>query len=164
MMGIVYAARDPELSRRVALKTIQVGFAIPEAERAAFEKRFKQEAQAAAALSHPGIVVVHDVGQDPETRTPFIALEFMEGRTLAELMAAAEARPWPQAARLVAQVAAALAHAHARGIVHRDIKPANIMVLDSGQAKVMDFGIAKLPASTLTTTGEFFGTPAYMSP
>jgi hypothetical protein len=164
MMGIVYMARDPELGRRVALKTIQVGFDIPESERAAFEKRFKQEAQAAAALSHPGIVVVHDVGQDPETKTPYIALEFMEGRTLAELTAGAEPMPWPKAARLVAQLAEALAHAHAKGIVHRDIKPANIMVLDSGQSKVMDFGIAKLPASTLTTTGEFFGTPAYMSP
>ena len=164
MMGIVYVARDPELGRRVALKTIQVGFAIPEGERSAFEKRFKQEAQAAAALSHPGIVVVHDVGQDPETKTPYIALEYMEGRTLADLMAGGEVMPWEKAARLSAQLAEALAHAHAKGIVHRDIKPANIMILDSGQAKVMDFGIAKLPASTLTSTGEFFGTPAYMSP
>jgi len=164
MMGIVYAAQDPDLGRRVALKTIQVGFAIPESERAAFEKRFMQEARAAAVLSHPGIVVVHDVGRDSETNTPYIALEFMEGRTLADLTAGGEPMPWPKAARLVAQLAEALAHAHAKGIVHRDVKPANIMVLDTGQSKVMDFGIAKLPASTLTSTGEFFGTPAYMSP
>src|SRR5262249_42004562 len=144
--------------------TIQLAFAIPEGERAAFEKRFEQEARAAASLSHPGIVVVHDVGRDPGTKTPFIALEFLEGRTLADVIARGEPLPWPKAARLSARVAEALAHAHAKGIVHRDIKPANIMVLDSGQPKVMDFGVAKLPTSTLTTVGEFFGTPSYMSP
>ncbi len=164
MMGIVYAARDPELGRRVALKTIQIGFAIPEGERAAFEQRFKREAQAAARLSHPGIVVVHDVGQDPGTNTPYIALEYMEGKTLAEIMAEGTPMEWRKAAALVAQLADALSHAHSKKIIHRDIKPANIMVLDSGQAKVMDFGIARLESSTLTTTGEFFGTPAYMSP
>jgi eukaryotic-like serine/threonine-protein kinase len=164
MMGIVYSATDPDLGRRVALKTIQIGFAIPEGERAAFEERFKREARAAAVLSHPGIVVVHDVGQDPATNAPYIALEYMEGRTLAERMAGGAPMKWKEAARLVAQLAEALHHAHSRKIIHRDIKPANIMVLDSGQAKVMDFGIARLESSTLTSTGEFFGTPAYMSP
>jgi Protein kinase domain len=164
MMGVVYSATDPDLGRRVALKTIQIGFAIPEGERAAFEERFKREARAAAVLSHPGIVVVHDVGQDPATNTPYIALEYMEGRTLAEHMAAGAPMEWRKAARIVVQLAEALHHAHAKKIIHRDIKPANIMLLDDGQAKVMDFGIARLEASTLTTTGEFFGTPAYMSP
>jgi serine/threonine-protein kinase len=88
----------------------------------------------------------------------------MEGKTLAEHMAGGAPMEWKKAARLVAQLAEALHHAHSKKIVHRDIKPANIMLLDSGQAKVMDFGIARLEASTLTTTGEFFGTPAYMSP
>jgi eukaryotic-like serine/threonine-protein kinase len=164
MMGIVYSATDPDLGRRVALKTIQIGFAIPEGDRAAFEERFKREARAAAVLSHPGIVVVHDVGEDPATRTPYIALEYMEGKTLAEHIAGGAPMEWRRAARLVAQLAEALHHAHSKKIIHRDIKPANIMVLDSGQAKVMDFGIARLESSTLTTTGEFFGTPAYMSP
>ncbi len=164
MMGIVYSATDPDLGRRVALKTIQIGFAIPQSERAVFEERFKREAKAAAVLSHPGIVVVHDVGQDPATKTPYIALEYMEGKTLAELVAGGASMEWTRAATLVAQVAEALHHAHSKKIVHRDIKPANIMVLDSGQSKVMDFGIARLESSTLTSTGEFFGTPAYMSP
>jgi hypothetical protein len=164
MMGVVYSATDPDLGRRVALKTIQIGFAIPEGERAAFEERFKREARAAAVLSHPGIVVVHDVGQDPATNTPYIALEYMEGRTLADHMAGGAPMEWRKAARIVAQLAEALHHAHTKKIIHRDIKPANIMLLDNGQAKVMDFGIARLEASTLTTTGEFFGTPAYMSP
>jgi hypothetical protein len=164
MMGVVYSATDPDLGRRVALKTIQIGFAIPEGERAAFEERFKREARAAAVLSHPGIVVVHDVGQDPATNTPYIALEYMEGRTLAEHMSGGAPMEWRQAARIVAQLAEALHHAHTKKIIHRDIKPANIMLLGNGQAKVMDFGIARLEASTLTTTGEFFGTPAYMSP
>jgi serine/threonine-protein kinase len=164
MMGIVYSATDPDLGRRVALKTIQIGFAIPAGERAAFEERFKREARAAAVLQHPGIVVVHDVGHDPATNTPYIALEYMEGKTLAEHMAGAGPMEWRKAALVVAQLAEALFHAHSRKIIHRDIKPANIMLLDSGQAKVMDFGIARLEASTLTSTGEFFGTPAYMSP
>jgi tRNA A-37 threonylcarbamoyl transferase component Bud32 len=164
MMGVVYSATDPHLGRRVALKTIRIGFAVPESERAVFEERFKREAKAAAVLSHPGIVVVHDVGEDPATKTTYIALEYMEGRTLAELVAGGAPLDWAQASRLAAQVAEALHHAHSKKIIHRDIKPANVMVLDSGQAKVMDFGIARLDASTLTSTGEFFGTPAYMSP
>jgi len=164
MMGVVYEALDPALGRRLALKTIRLAFEVPQAERAPFEQRFLGEARAAAALQHPGIVVVHDVGRDEATGTLFIALELLQGRTLAEETAAGQPMEWKRALRLVAQVAVALHHAHAEGIVHRDIKPANIMVLDSGQAKIMDFGIAKIPASQLTMAGEFFGTPSYMSP
>ena len=164
MMGVVYEASDPALGRRLALKTIRLAFEIPPAERASFEQRFLGEARAAAALQHPGIVVVHDVGRDEATGTLFIALELLEGRTLAEATAAGKPMEWTRALRLTAQVAGALHHAHAEGIVHRDVKPANIMVLASGHAKIMDFGIAKVPASQLTMAGEFFGTPSYMSP
>ena len=163
-MGIVYRALDPDLGRRVALKAVQLFFALPESERGQFEARFVAEARASAALSHPGIVVVHDVGRDPETGALYIALEYLEGKTLAELtMAGARLDP-REALRLTARLGEALHHAHQRGIVHRDVKPANIMVLPSGQPTIMDFGIAKLPASELTATGQFFGTPAYMSP
>jgi tRNA A-37 threonylcarbamoyl transferase component Bud32 len=164
MMGVVYRALDPDLGRLVALKTIKLAFAIPDAERAAFEKRFLAEARAAASLSHPGIVVVHDVGRDPETGTVFIALEFIEGQTLAELVSDVGPIEWRRAVEITHKLAEALAHAHSKGIVHRDIKPANIMLQTSGQPKVMDFGIAKLPASNLTAAGELFGTPSFMSP
>jgi serine/threonine-protein kinase len=163
MMGVVYQARDPDLGRTVALKTVSLAFAVSEADGEAFKVRFLEEARIAARLSHPGIVVVHEVGRDPGG-VLYIALEHLRGRTLAELAGGGRCLPWTDAVRMAAQVARALQHAHAHGVVHRDIKPANIMVLDSGEAKVLDFGVARAPASQLTATGQFFGTPAYMSP
>ena len=162
-MGVVYEARDPALDRTVALKVIQ-----PSAEGEAarvFEERFLAEARIAAALQHPGIVVVHDVGRDPATGTLFIALELLRGQTLADL-AAAGPLDWRTTLHLVAQVARALHHAHRQGVVHRDVKPANVMVLPSGEVKVMDFGIARLESARprLTTRGEFIGTPLYTAP
>ena len=164
MMGVVYRAVDPELDRTVALKTVRLAWAISEEDREVFEKRFLNEARVAGGLSHPGIVVVHDVGRDAATGTLFIALEFLEGRTLAELTTHEQPLDWREALRLASKVAEALHHAHEKGIVHRDVKPANIMVLPSGEPKIMDFGIAKLPTAQLTAAGEFFGTPSYMSP
>ena len=162
-MGVVYEARDPALDRTVALKVIQPS-ADGEAARV-FEERFLAEARIAAALQHPGIVVVHDVGRDPATGTLWIALELLRGQTLAEL-AAAGPLDWRTALVLVAQVARALHHAHRQGVVHRDVKPANVVVLPTGEAKVMDFGIARLESARqrLTTTGEFIGTPLYTAP
>jgi serine/threonine-protein kinase len=164
MMGVVYEAHDPDLGRRVALKTIRLAFEVSPAQRASFEKRFLAEARAAAGLSHPGIVVVHDVGRDEATGTLFIALEYLEGRTLAEELGPGAPLDWRRALGMAGQIAEALHHAHAQDIVHRDLKPANIMLLSSGQLKIMDFGIAKLPASDLTAAGQLFGTPSYMSP
>jgi hypothetical protein len=164
MMGVVYQARDPELGRTVALKTVSLAFAVSEADRDAFNTRFLEEARIAARLSHPGIVIVHEVGRDPQSQTLYIALEHLRGRTLAEAAGGGRVLPWREAARTAAQVARALQHAHDHGIVHRDVKPANIMLLPSGEAKVLDFGVARAPASQLTAAGQFFGTPAYMSP
>jgi serine/threonine-protein kinase len=161
-MGVVYEARDPALDRTVALKVIQ-----PTAGDLARvqEERFLAEAKIAARLQHPGIVVVHDLGIDPASGSIFIALELLRGETLADL---GEKGPvdWRSVMGLVAQVARALHHAHLQGVVHRDIKPANVVVLPSGEAKVMDFGIARLESARqrLTTTGEFMGTPLYMAP
>jgi serine/threonine-protein kinase len=160
-MGIVYRAKDTLLARTVALKTVAAFGAAEDA--AGFEKRFLNEARAAAALSHPNIVAVHDFGSDPATGTLFMALEFLQGETL-EAVSRRGPMEWPQACRILARVARALHAAHASGIVHRDVKPANIMLLPSGEPKVMDFGIAKVPASELTRAGEVFGTPANMSP
>jgi predicted Ser/Thr protein kinase len=164
MMGVVYLAQDPALERLIALKTIDLAFAVPEAERASFEQRFLAEARVAARLQHPGIVVVHDVGRDDARGILYIALEYLHGRTLSDLVAGGQPQPWREALRIVAALARALHHAHAQSIVHRDIKPANVMLLPSGQPKVMDFGIAKVPHLELTSAGQFFGTPLYMSP
>ena len=163
MMGAVYRAMDPDLGRIVALKTVRLAFSVSEDEREQFEHRFLTEARAAGGLSHPGIVVVHDVGRDPDTGTLFISFEFLEGQTL-EQMTAGGPLEWHEAARITARIAEALHHAHRRGIVHRDVKPANIIVSSRGDPKVTDFGIAKVPMSQITMAGQFFGTPAYMSP
>jgi serine/threonine-protein kinase len=163
-MGVVYEAEDPVLGRKVALKTIHRGLIADPAAGKMFEERFFAEARAAAGLSHPGIVVVHDVGRDEWGRL-FIALEFLTGQTLDRQLAAAGALPWEEALRLAAGVADALRHAHARGIIHRDVKPANVMILDSGEPKILDFGIARLPESDLTSrAGVAPGSPAYMAP
>ena len=161
-MGVVYEARDPALSRNIALKAI-----LPSAfgEKEAYEARFFEEARIAARLSHPGIVVVHDVGRDPATGVLYIALEHLRGKTLAEL---AEAGPldWREVCRLGAQIARALHHAHQQGVIHRDMKPANVMLLPSGETKIMDFGIARIESARfrLTSPGEFIGTPLYTAP
>ena len=164
MMGVVYRALDPALGRTVALKTVSLLLAVPDADRGGFEQRFLNEARVAAGLNHPGIVVVHDVGRDPGSDSLYIALEYLEGETLSDRVKREGRVEWREALRLTAKVAEALHHAHQRHIVHRDVKPANIMVLPSGQPKLMDFGIAKIPAAQLTSAGEFFGTPSYMSP
>ncbi len=163
-MGIVYLAEDPALERSIALKTIDLAFAVPAPERKGFEQRFLAEGRVAGRLSHPGIVVVHDVGRDEDTGILYIALEYLQGRTLAEVTENGEPLPWREALRVAAGLARALHHAHRHGIVHRDIKPANVMLLASGEPKVMDFGIAKAPHIELTSAGQLFGTPLYMSP
>jgi serine/threonine-protein kinase len=161
-MGRIYRARDPEIDRVVAIKTIAVeGFGLaPEAE---FRQRFLREAKAAGKLLHPGIVAIFDVGEDSETGTPFIVMEYIEGRTLQEV-GAHQQLPRDKALELVRQLAEALDYAHREGIVHRDIKPANIIVTGEGRAKIADFGVAKLQAIELTQTGMMMGTPTYMSP
>ena len=162
-MGVVYEAEDPALGRRVAVKTIQVPLAASKQEREEYEKRFLAEARIAARLSHSGIVVVHDVGRDAEHDLLYIALEYLEGRTLAEV-AAEGPLGWRETLRIVGRLADAVRYAHAKGVVHRDIKPANIMLVASGEPKIMDFGIAKLDAGQHTSPGQFFGTPLFMSP
>ncbi len=163
-MGVVYEAHDPVLSRDIALKVIQLGFSPSEEVRQSFEQRFFAEARAAARLSHPGILVVHDVGRDADSGALFMALELLRGETLDQALKARGSLDWREALRIAQRVAAALQHAHAVGVVHRDIKPANIMLLPSGEPKIMDFGIAKIETSQLTASGQFLGTPLYMSP
>jgi len=166
MMGVVYEAFDTVLGRTIALKAIQLAFPVAPHEQEEFERRFFAEAQIAARLSHPNIVVVHDVGRDAESGTLFIALEHLEGKPLSALVTPAAPLPWPEALRIVQRVAEALHHAHGQGVVHRDVKPANIVLLASGEPKILDFGIARLAQEQghLTPGKHFFGTPLYMSP
>jgi serine/threonine protein kinase len=170
MMGVVYEAHDPALSRSVALKTINPSFAASAEDRTAFERRFETDARIAGRLSHPNIVVVHDVGRDEETGILYIALERLHGEPLSHLVRSGERLPWEEVMNIGVQVADALQHLHSEGVVHRDIKPANVMRLPRvpGQlyrpVKLMDFGIAKLDAAQLTAAGQFFGTPLYMAP
>ncbi len=161
-MGVVYLARDPIIDRRVALKTLRVDLDAEHADE--FRERFVREARAAGRLNHPGIVTIHDVGEDPETGLMYIAMEYVEGRDLKELMAAGQRFRPSEAARIAADVAVALDYAHSLGVVHRDIKPANIILTPDGTAKITDFGIARLEASNLTVDGQFIGTPNFMSP
>ncbi len=163
-MGVVYQAHDPMLGRSVALKTISLRLPVSEAERAGFERRFLQEARAAAALSNPNIVVVYEVGTDAGTGLLYIALEYLRGKTLEAILSLGQRLDWREALRTVGRIAEALHHAHSQGVIHRDIKPANIMVLASGEPKIMDFGIAKLEAGELTAGGRVLGSPSYMSP
>ncbi|HEX7287890.1 MAG TPA: serine/threonine-protein kinase [Candidatus Angelobacter sp.] len=173
-MGRVFRARDPRIDRTVAIKTISVPGA-GAAELQEYRQRFFREAQAAGRLSHPGIVTIFDADEDASGATPFIVMEFVDGRPLDDYAQNAEfveavapapvgRLPLETAIDLVQQIAAALDYAHASGIVHRDIKPSNIIVTEEGRAKIADFGIAKLSMVEATLPGHILGTPAYMSP
>jgi serine/threonine-protein kinase len=158
-MGIVFRASHVRLKRRVALKMLLAGAYAAPHERA----RFQREAEAVAALRHPNIVQVYDVG-DSDGR-PYFTMEYVEGSSLAHQLAGAP-QPACQAAQLVATLAAAVHAAHARGIVHRDLKPANVLLAEDGTPKVTDFGLARRQdaGAGLTHTGEAVGTPSYMAP
>jgi serine/threonine-protein kinase len=161
-MGVVYEGRDLSLMRPVALKTLLLE-PLPEELREPFEKRFYQEARAAASLQHPCIVVVYEIGIDAAADAFFISLEFLRGRTLEDVIAEGPL-PWRDAVRIAGRLADALSHAHEHGIVHRDMKPANVMILKKGEPKIMDFGVAKLETSKLTALGDVLGSPGYMAP
>ncbi|MGC8808684.1 MAG: CHASE2 domain-containing serine/threonine-protein kinase [bacterium] len=161
-MGVVYKGRDPIIGRLVAIKTIRFDRLYEAQEIEGLKERFFNEAQAAGKLIHPHIVTIFDVGED--RGLSFMAMEFVEGEPLSKFTSKERLLPLEKVINLIIESAEALDFAHRHGIVHRDIKPANIMLTPSGKAKVMDFGIAKLPTSTLTQTGSILGTPAYMSP
>src|SRR5438874_1254755 len=163
-MGVVYLAKDPLIGRLVALKTIRMRPGDDD-DTKEFQQRFVREAQAAGILNHPAIVTVHDIGQDEPSGTNFIAMEYVEGQNLKEILAQGRPLSFDEIGDIVAQVADALDFAHSKGIVHRDVKPANIIVLEGNRAKITDCGIAKIASGgNLTTTGQFLGTPNYMAP
>jgi tRNA A-37 threonylcarbamoyl transferase component Bud32 len=159
-MAEVWRGHDRTLNRTVAIKTLLPQFARD----ASFVDRFRREAQAAARLNHHGIVSVYDSGTDGET--PYIVMQFIEGRTLADYLASGKTIPPMKAAQVAKEIAEALAAAHAEGVIHRDIKPANVMVTRDGKVLVMDFGIARLISGpeTAPQTSAVLGTASYLSP
>jgi eukaryotic-like serine/threonine-protein kinase len=165
-MAEVHLGRDVRLGRDVAIKLLRADLARDPS----FQGRFRREAQSAASLNHPSIVAVYDSGDDAEAggaSTPYIVMEYVQGRTLRELLEA-EGHLLPRRAlEITAQICAALDQAHRAGIVHRDVKPGNVMLTPSGEVKVMDFGIARAvtgAASTMTQTAAVIGTAHYLSP
>jgi len=158
-MAEVYEGHDRLLARRVAIKILLSQYAHDPA----FLARFRREAQSAASLSHPNIVSVFDTGSEGDTW--FIVMEYVDGRTLKDIIRAEGALYWARAAEVAADVAGALAVAHARGIVHRDVKPGNVMLTTEGKVKVMDFGIARATAvPSITQTSAVVGTAQYIAP
>jgi serine/threonine protein kinase len=161
-MGIVYKGVDPIIGRTVAIKTIRFDTLGQGAERDIAQKRFMREAHSAGNLSHPNIVTIYDVGEDQGLS--FIAMEYVDGSSLEELMHARQKFSLDEILRLVEQVADGLESAHKKGVVHRDIKPANILIDSEGRPRIVDFGIARISTSTMTQTNMIMGTPYYMSP
>ena len=169
-MAEVYLGRDKRLSRTVAIKLLRSDIA----EDPTFQARFRREAQSAAALNHPSIVGVYDFGEEVVTRAdgstqtvPYLVMEYVQGHTVRELLSEGEAVPIDEAGEIVSGVLQALGYSHRNGIVHRDIKPGNIMLTNTGEVKVMDFGIARAiedSAVTVTQTHAVVGTAQYLSP
>ena len=164
-MADVYLAEDLRLHREVAVKILRSDLARDPA----FINRFNKEALAAAGLNHPGIVSVYDSGQEPTPSgvMPYIVMEYVEGHTLREILHKGDRLPFERAIEIIEGVLNALAYSHKNGIVHRDVKPGNIMITDTGEVKVMDFGIARAlsdAGATLTSTWNIVGTAQYLSP
>lgn len=159
-MGVVYKGYDSQIERPVAIKVLHEHLRKGE-HGDDLEMRFIQEAKAAARCLHPNIVTIFDFGSD---LAPYIVMEYVEGIELKAHLKSDIFISLPSATDITIQVLEALDHAHEKGIVHRDIKPANIILLENGNVKVSDFGVARLDTSDLTSTGFMVGTPNYMSP
>lgn len=160
-MGVVYKGFDPHIRRVVALKTIRKDL-VDDDQEATLLARFRNEAQAAGKLSHPGIVGVYEWGEAEEVA--FLAMEYVEGNSLREYFVRGTRFEARDAVSVMVQLLEALQHAHEQGVWHRDVKPANIIIMKNGKLKIADFGIARIESSTLTQVGAVMGTPGYMSP
>ncbi|MBI3348908.1 MAG: serine/threonine protein kinase [Burkholderiales bacterium] len=161
-MGVVYKGFDPDIQRTVALKTIRTNLDAEDESPGAPASRFRNEAQAAGRLGHPGIVAVYDFGRTAQVA--FIAMEFVEGRSLASYLSAKVRFTDTDIPGIMSQLLDALNHAHEKGVWHRDIKPANIIMTTAGRLKVADFGIARIESQNLTQTHYMVGTPSHMAP
>ena len=157
-MGVLYRGRDPVLDREVAIKVMAGDFSADESARS----RFFREARASARLQHRNIVTIFEFAED--AGTPYIAMEFLRGQALSHRMGTQPPLTVVQKLDIVTQLLTGLHYAHEQGIVHRDVKPANVWLLDDGTVKLLDFGIAKIAASTMTSAGSVLGSAFYMAP
>ena len=161
-MGVVYLGKDPKINRQVAIKTLNYSLFNRE-EIKAVKQRFYREAEAAGRLNHPNIVTVYDLGEEDDFS--FIAMDFVQGKSLGEYTRSDKLLPVNEVLRIAVEVAQTLGYAHSQNIVHRDIKPSNIMYDEkTAQIKITDFGIARITDNVKTRTGSFMGSPSYMSP
>jgi serine/threonine protein kinase len=161
-MGTVYEGWDPIIARRVAIKTVKLPDNANDPETEEALARFRREAQAAGRLIHPNIVGVFDYGETNDVA--YIVMEYVDGPPLKNLLDKQERFALPDVIRVMDDLLTGLQFSHDRGVVHRDIKPANVMLTSAGQAKIADFGIARIESSSMTQAGTLLGTPAYMSP
>jgi serine/threonine protein kinase len=161
-MGNVYLARDAELDRPVAVKTLR-DLVLDAEMRDVFLSRFQNEARAAARLHHPNIVQIFDVGDDPDLG-PYLVFEYVQGHTLKQEIRKRGPLPRQRLLEVAQQVGDALATAHVAGVIHRDLKPENLLITENGHVKLADFGIARVPNADLTKDGQFLGTPCYSAP
>jgi len=161
-MGAVYKAFDPLIKRTLAIKTIRLDIPRQSPQYKSFIERFYHEARISGTLSHPNIVTLFDIGE--EGGVPYLAMEFVEGETIASMIDKGHRFHPEKVISLVSQIASALDYAHSKGVIHRDIKPSNVILFDGDRVKVTDFGIAKLVDAEMTQGGTLLGTPSYMSP
>lgn len=162
-MGVVYLAEDTTLRRRVALKVFRPPAGSRPTKRLELEDRFRRESRVAGALSHPNIVTIFDVGE--EEGLQYIAMEFLIGQSLRDIIDISGSLPTDMAVDVAKQILSALAYAHGRGVVHRDIKPDNIIISPTGGVKITDFGIARIASEiTISNPGAIVGSPNYMAP
>jgi TonB family protein len=161
-MGAVYRAFDPLIKRTLAIKTLRLDIPRHSPQYKSFIDRFYHEARISGTLSHPNIVTLFDIGE--EGGVPYLAMEFVEGETLASILEKGARFNPERVISLVSQIASAVDYAHSKGVIHRDIKPSNLILYEADRVKVTDFGIAKLVDTEMTQSGTLLGTPAYMSP
>ncbi len=161
-MGAVYKAFDPLIKRTLAIKTIRLDIPKQSPQYKSFIERFYHEARISGTLSHPNIVTLFDIGE--ESGLPYLAMEFVEGETIASILERGLRFKPEKVIGLVSQVASAVDYAHTKGVIHRDIKPSNLILYENDRVKVTDFGIAKLVDAEMTQSGTLLGTPSYMSP
>src|SRR5687767_1600314 len=161
-MGAVYRAFDPLIKRTLAIKTIRLDIPRQSPQYKSFIERFYHEARISGTLSHPNIVTLFDIGE--EGGLPYLAMEFVEGETIASILDRGVKFKPERVISLVSQIASAVDYAHGKGVIHRDIKPSNLILYEGDRVKVTDFGIAKLIDTEMTQSGTLMGTPSYMSP
>jgi serine/threonine protein kinase len=162
-MGVVYKAKDPEIDRIVAIKTLRSVYLGEDAAGNDAMQRFKQESRSAGKLRHPNIVTIFEAGR-AESGSPFIVMEYIEGKSLEAIIAERAPLEPKEGLHYLVQIATAIDYAHKEGVIHRDIKPSNVIVDKDGHPHLLDFGVAKLSDSSLTPAGTVVGTPSYMAP